>query len=81
MSMVVRATYDGHSLFPELPVDLEPEGQYIITIEPYRHMVAENNAWDVLEEAAGTVDAPEDWASEHDHYLYGAAKRGNRPAA
>lgn len=33
------------------------------------------NAWDVLEKLAGTITAPEDWATEHDHYLYGAPKR------
>ncbi len=62
MSTVVKATYDGHSLFLESPVDLEPNGQYIITIEPYRQKISEGNAWDVLEAVAGTVDAPEDWA-------------------
>ena len=80
MSTVVKATFDGHSLFPESPVDLEPNGEYIITIEPYRNKVSEGSAWDVLEKAVGTVDAPEDCASEHDHYLYGTAKRGKKPA-
>lgn len=79
MSTVVKATSDGHSLFPESPVDLEPNGQYIITIEPYSPKISESNAWDVLEEAVGTLEAPEDWAIEHDHYLYGTAKRGKKP--
>jgi hypothetical protein len=30
--------------------------------------------WDVLEDLAGTIDAPDDWASQHDHYLYGTPK-------
>ena len=34
-----------------------------------------NEVWDVLERLAGTVDAPPDWSSEHDHYLYGTPKR------
>jgi uncharacterized protein YrzB (UPF0473 family) len=33
------------------------------------------NAWDVLEEMTGTIPAPEDWAVEHDRYLYGTPKR------
>jgi transcriptional regulator with XRE-family HTH domain len=33
------------------------------------------DAWDILENMAGTIDAPSDWASEHDHYLYGTPKR------
>lgn len=35
-------------------------------------------AWDILEDMIGSVDAPPDWASEHDHYLYGAPKRGEK---
>jgi hypothetical protein len=33
--------------------------------------------WDLLEQAAGTVEMPADWASEHDHYLYGTPKRSS----
>jgi hypothetical protein len=33
------------------------------------------NAWELLEKYAGTVEAPEDWSAEHDHYLYGTPKR------
>jgi hypothetical protein len=32
------------------------------------------DAWDVLEQLTGSVDAPEDWSVEHNHYLYGAPK-------
>lgn len=35
-----------------------------------------SDAWDVIESLIGTVEAPPDWASEHDHYLYGTPKRG-----
>lgn len=69
MSTAVKATFDGHSLFPESPVDLEPNGQYIITIEPYRQKISEGNAWDVLESVAGTVDVSEDWSSNHQSHL------------
>jgi hypothetical protein len=33
--------------------------------------------WDVLSKYAGTVEGPEDWSEEHDHYLYGVSKREN----
>lgn len=33
------------------------------------------DAWDVLESLIGTIDGPTDWASQHDHYLYGTPKR------
>ncbi len=32
-------------------------------------------AWGVLSKYAGTVEGPEDWSEEHDHYLYGVPKR------
>lgn len=34
-----------------------------------------DNAWDVLESLAGTIEAPADWSQEHDHYLYGTPKQ------
>ncbi|MEJ7813305.1 MAG: hypothetical protein WKG32_23050 [Gemmatimonadaceae bacterium] len=34
-------------------------------------------AWDLLGDLAGKLAAPSDWASEHDHYLYGSPKRSS----
>jgi hypothetical protein len=31
----------------------------------------------ILEALSGTIDAPSDWAAEHDHYLYGTPKRAD----
>ncbi len=39
----------------------------------------EGGVWDLLEQAAGTVEMPADWASEHDHYLYSTPKRSSTP--
>lgn len=36
------------------------------------------DAWDLLEGLAGTVEGPEDWATEHHHYLYGTPKRADQ---
>lgn len=33
------------------------------------------NAWDTLKEMAGSIEMPEDWSQEHDHYLYGTPKQ------
>ena len=61
-------------------------------VEELRHLVPEGThepsgeqeqplptggAWDLLEHAAGSVEMPADWASEHDHYLYGTPKRSS----
>lgn len=35
----------------------------------------EKNAWELLEDMAGSMEAPEDWSQEHDHYLYGTSKQ------
>lgn len=79
MSTVVTVTFDGRTLLPESPLDLKPNTQYVVTIEPLT--IAEGNAWDVLEAMTGAIDAPEDWAAEHDHYLYGTPKRRYKKAA
>jgi hypothetical protein len=31
-----------------------------------------------LDQLIGTVEAPEDWAAEHDHYLYGTPRKHER---
>ncbi|NEP53711.1 MAG: hypothetical protein F6K65_34890 [Moorea sp. SIO3C2] len=77
---VVTAIFDGEVLRLDRTVNLEPGKRYAIgrrpryanAIETEVTTVTRQNAWDVLEEFAGTVEAPSDWAMEHDHYLYRA---------
>ena len=70
MVKTVTAVFDGHVLRPDSPLDLEPNTRYVITVQT----ASSEDAWDVLERLAGTVTAPPDWASEHDHYLYGTSR-------
>ena len=81
MNKTVKVVFDGQTLRPESPLDLQPNTEYIVTIESVLPRVAEGNAWDLLEEAAGSVDAPIDWSSEHDHYLYGTSRHYVEKAA
>jgi len=74
MSRTVHAIFDGKVLRPEEEVDLEPDTRYIITIERDER-VEGDSLWDVLSKLAGTVEGPQDWSEEHDHYLYGTSKR------
>ena len=74
MSQTITAVFDGEVLRPDTPLDLEPNARYVLTIQPAPSR-GEHNVWDTLERLAGTVDAPPDWSSEHDHYLYGTPKR------
>ena len=77
MTKTVVAVFDGHVLRPEAVLDLELNARYQITIEPLEQEVAgvDGNAWDTLTRLAGSIEAPADWSSEHDHYLYGTPKR------
>ncbi|MFB0547166.1 MAG: hypothetical protein ACETWB_09665 [Anaerolineae bacterium] len=75
MPKTLTVFFDGQVLRPEEPVDLTPNARYLITIQAIPPAVKGESAWDVLESLAGTVEAPPDWAQEHDHYLYGTPKR------
>lgn len=75
MNRTMTAIFDGQVLRFYTPPDLEPNTRYKITIESVLPGDVTEDAWDVLEKLAGTVDAPPDWSSEHDHYLYGTPKR------
>ena len=45
--------------------------------ETLEYIENEGNAWDVLETLTGTIEAPSDWSSQHDFYLYGTPKHDN----
>jgi hypothetical protein len=74
---IVSVIFDGQVLRPETPLDLELNARYVITIHPETVSTQGGSAWDVLERYAGTIEAPPDWSSEHDHYLYGTPKSQN----
>lgn len=75
MGKTLTAIFDGQVLRPDSPVDLTPNVRYQLTIEGEVREMGEGSAWDILEGLIGTVQGPEDWAAEHDHYLYGTPKR------
>jgi len=77
MEQTLTVVFDGKVLRPESPLNLQPNTRYLITIQNLSSESTGNNAWDTLEALVGTVDAPSDWAKEHDHYLYGTAKIEN----
>ena len=57
-----------------LPDDLQQQVlKFVVTLRQ-QHLQTSNNAWDILESLTGTVEAPADWSTEHDHYLYGTPK-------
>jgi hypothetical protein len=70
----VSVVFDGEVLRPDSPPDLEPNTRYVALIQVADNGTGAGDAWDVLEQFTGSVNAPPDWASEHDHYLYGTPK-------
>ncbi len=77
MRKTVTMTFDGQALRPEEPLGLKADTRYEVTIEAVDTTDGglEEDAWAELESLAGTIDAPEDWSREHDHYIYGVLKR------
>jgi len=74
MTKTMTAIYDGQCLRPEAPLDLKPNTRCRITVETPSDATP-GDAWDALASATGSVQAPSDWAEQHDHYLYGTPKR------
>ena len=68
----IDLVYDGKAFQPIAPVRL-PVGARL-TAQWDENEPQRESAWDVLRRLAGTVEAPEDWSEEHDHYLYGTPK-------
>ena len=76
---VLTVVFDGEVLRPDTPIELEPNTRYRITIQEALPARQEgSDAWSTLESLTGTIEAPRDWAHEHDHYLYGTPKRESK---
>lgn len=58
-----------------LPDDLQQQVLKFVVVLRQQHLQPPSDAWDVLESLTGRIEAPTDWAAEHDHYLYGTPKR------
>lgn len=74
--VAIRAHFDGKVFVPDEPVPLSQGQRLILHFEPAAEPQAKNgDAWAVLDELTGSIEAPPDWSAEHDHYLYGTPKR------
>ncbi|MBF0227605.1 MAG: hypothetical protein HQK76_19330 [Desulfobacterales bacterium] len=68
MEEVMKVFFDGEVFRPISRINLIPNRQYVLQIKQNEKYF--ENAIDILDKLAGTVEAPEDWALNHDHYLY-----------
>ncbi len=77
MLQTITVLFDGEVLRPLTPLELTPDTEYVITIDTVvpPSLLANGDAWQLLETLTGTVNAPADWSAEHDHYLYGIPKK------
>jgi len=55
--------------------DLGPNAPYGNEAHITKAAIAQSDAWEAIKTLIGTIDGPSDWASEHDHYIYGVPKR------
>lgn len=73
VTRIINAHFDGKAIIPDEPLDI-PAGQRLrVSIElssEFAPRFAELASF-----GADLPDAPSDLAAQHDHYLYGCAKR------
>ena len=77
MRRSVRVLFDGEVLRPEEPLDLTPNGRYVVTIEDPPSESARVEEPGILDDLLDLVTnfGISDLAAQHDHYLYGTPKR------
>ena len=74
-----NAHFDGKVIVPEHPVDLPVDRPFVVHVETPGRADSERGSgpsglqW--LAENAVEDELPSDLSAQHDHYLYGTAKR------
>ena len=71
---------DGTLVLSNLPFAAGEQVEVTLRAEPSveEEPTVHGDALAVLEKLIGTVEAPSDWAAEHDHYLYGTPRRADQ---
>ncbi len=70
MEKTLTVVFDGTVFRPTEPVELVANTSCVIKIlSQTSPRNAGEDAWVVLDQMTGTVNGPEDWSAEHDHYL------------
>lgn len=77
MQRSIHVIFDGEVLRPEEPLDLTRNGRYVVTIEEPAGEPTRAESPGVLDDLLDLVTdfGITDLAAQHDHYLYGTAKR------
>jgi len=77
MTQTCEAIFDGEVFHLTDRIQLTPNKHYILTVREKAAESKSEGVWDVLDSLSGTIEAPEDWSLEHDHYLYGTPRKKN----
>lgn len=78
-----NAHFDGKHVCPDEPVTLPKNVPLRVTVDEVpasQASIPSRNPAELFEELeaeCGLIDAPSDWAAQHDHYLYGATQRAD----
>jgi hypothetical protein len=83
--VAIKGYFDGQVFVPDEPVDLPRNQSVILHVEPTNATLSKKDQsgddfLNMLGTLVGSVEAPRDWSAEHDHYLYGTPKRGDKEA-
>ncbi len=71
MSITIKARYDGKALYPEVPLDFEPDTEVELTIEPVEEPKAGAEGSFLRTLRSIKIDGPRDWSTRLEDYLYG----------
>jgi hypothetical protein len=77
---VCQAVFDGHVFRPTEKISLSLDKKYLLRIQEIPLNENELNPIDILDSLTGTLEGPEDWAINHDKYLYGMFDNSVRQA-
>ncbi len=73
MVQTIEAIFDGQVFRPANPLDLPSDTRCRLTVETLP-TTGSGDVWSLLAQAAGSIEAPADWANQRNHYLYGVPK-------
>jgi hypothetical protein len=71
----IQAHFDGRVIVPEEPIDLPQHEIFMVRIERSNEPEDSPSALAWLAKQEVEDNLPADLSRQHDHYLYGAAKR------
>ena len=77
MIQILEAIFDGNTLHPTVPLDLEVGTRVQITVESVPQKTSENPTSFFQTAKSLQLQGAPDWSANLDHYLYGDATQDN----